>query len=118
MTCRRFDDARQEKIAKYQGMNLYIKNLSDSMDDDKLRSEFTAHGTITSAKVMKDTTGKSRGFGFVCYTSPEEVHFLTRYRAVQAARVYIFMCLLKGSQYTSSISLCQVSCIKPNTPKL
>ena len=69
---RRFDDARQEKIAKYQGMNLYIKNLNDGVDDDKLRSEFAAHGTITSAKVMKDSTGKSRGFGFVCYTSPEE----------------------------------------------
>ena len=70
-TCR-FDEARQEKIAKYQGMNLYIKNLNDGVDDDKLRSEFAAHGTITSAKVMKDSTGKSRGFGFVCYTSPEE----------------------------------------------
>ena len=69
----RFDDARNEKIAKYQGMNLYIKNLGDSVDDDKLRTEFAAHGTITSAKVMKDSAGKSRGFGFVCYTSPEEV---------------------------------------------
>lgn len=54
-------------------MNLYIKNLSDGVDDDKLRQEFAAHGTITSAKVMADSTGKSKGFGFVCYTSPEEV---------------------------------------------
>ena len=75
----RFDDARQEKIAKYQGMNLYIKNLGDDVDDDKLRTEFAAHGTITSAKVMKDSAGKSRGFGFVCYTSPEEVRELSRY---------------------------------------
>lgn len=69
----RFDDARQEKIAKYQGMNLYIKNLSDTVDDDRLRQEFSPHGTITSAKIMQDGVGKSRGFGFVCYTSPEEV---------------------------------------------
>ena len=72
MVCR-FDDARNEKIAKYQGMNLYIKNLADDVDDDRLRTEFTPYGTITSAKVMKDNNGKSRGFGFVCFTSPEEV---------------------------------------------
>lgn len=27
-------------------------------------------GTITSAKVMVDSAGKRRGFGFVCYSSP------------------------------------------------
>ena len=63
---------RQERIAKYQGMNLYIKNLVDEVDDEQLRAEFAPHGTITSAKVMKDTAGKSKGFGFVCYSSPEE----------------------------------------------
>ena len=63
---------RQERIAKYQGMNLYIKNLVDEVDDEQLRAEFAPHGTITSAKVMKDTAGKSKGFGFVCYSNPEE----------------------------------------------
>jgi RNA recognition motif-containing protein len=38
-------------VAKYQGMNLYIKNLVDEVDDDKLRAEFEPFGTITSAKV-------------------------------------------------------------------
>lgn len=47
----RFDEIRQERIAKYQGMNLYIKNLVDEVDDEKLRAEFEPYGTITSAKV-------------------------------------------------------------------
>ncbi|KAK9908763.1 hypothetical protein WJX75_002528 [Coccomyxa subellipsoidea] len=68
----KFDEVRQERIAKYQGMNLYVKNLVDEVDDDQLRAEFAPHGTITSAKVMKDSAGKSKGFGFVCYGSPEE----------------------------------------------
>jgi hypothetical protein len=42
---------RQEKIAKYQGMNLYVKNLADDVDDAALREEFSTVGTITSAKV-------------------------------------------------------------------
>ena len=68
----KFDDLRSERIAKYQGMNLYVKNLADSVDDDALRAEFAPLGTITSAKVMRDPGGKSKGFGFVCFTSPDE----------------------------------------------
>lgn len=66
------DAARQEKLNKYQGVNLFVKNLDDSIDDEKLHEEFGAFGTITSAKVMTDDSGKSKGFGFVCFSSPEE----------------------------------------------
>ncbi len=69
----RFEELRNEKIAKYQGMNLYVKNLADDVDDEKLRAEFAPFGTITSARVMRDpTNGRSKGFGFVCYSLPEE----------------------------------------------
>ena len=68
----RHDDIRQERSAKYQGMNLYVKNLVDEVDDAQLRTEFAPFGTITSARVMRDEKGKSKGFGFVCYTSPDE----------------------------------------------
>lgn len=67
-----FEEKRAERVQKYQGMNLYIKNLHDDVNDDILREEFTPFGSITSAKVMTDEKGKSKGFGFVCYTSHEE----------------------------------------------
>ncbi|AAS54612.1 AGR122Cp [Eremothecium gossypii ATCC 10895] len=69
---KQYEAARLEKLAKYQGVNLFVKNLDDSIDDEKLKEEFAPFGTITSAKVMRDETGNSRGFGFVCFSTPEE----------------------------------------------
>ena len=67
-----YEAAKQEKMSKYQGVNLYIKNLEDDIDDEKLRAEFEPFGTITSCKVMCDEKGTSKGFGFVCFSSPDE----------------------------------------------
>lgn len=68
----RLQAMKAERIHKYQGVNLYVKNLEDTVTDDKLRAEFAAHGTITSARVMVDGQTRSRGFGFICFATPEE----------------------------------------------
>nr|XP_020463759.1 embryonic polyadenylate-binding protein-like isoform X2 [Monopterus albus] len=68
---RKFDQIKQDRIQRYQGVNLYVKNLDDGIDDERLRKEFAPYGTITSAKVMTDGS-QSKGFGFVCFSSPEE----------------------------------------------
>ncbi|ROV87946.1 hypothetical protein VSDG_09448 [Cytospora chrysosperma] len=107
-----YEAARVEKQNKYQGVNLYIKNLGDEVDDEKLRAMFVEYGPITSAKVMRDAYspesdedkegkdkenkkedeeasgeesgekksekksekkfGKSKGFGFVCFSNPDD----------------------------------------------
>ncbi|KAG1756703.1 uncharacterized protein EDB91DRAFT_1325663 [Suillus paluster] len=69
---RSYEQAKMEKLSKYAGVNLYIKNLEDDVDDEKLRAEFEPFGTITSCKVMRDEKSTSKGFGFVCFSSPDE----------------------------------------------
>ena len=68
---RKFEQLKQERQSKYQGTNLNVKNLDDTVDDEVLRREFSAYGAVTSARVMTDGD-KSKGFGFVCFATPQE----------------------------------------------
>ena len=54
---------------------VFVRNLSWSVVDNDLRSMFTKTGTVVDAQVAKDrTTGKSRGYGFVTFSSPKEAN--------------------------------------------
>uniref|UniRef100_H0XZ26 Polyadenylate-binding protein n=1 Tax=Otolemur garnettii TaxID=30611 RepID=H0XZ26_OTOGA len=68
---REFEQIKQDRLTRCQAVNLYVKNLDDDIDDERLRKEFSPFGTITSAKVMMEG-GRSKGFGFVCFSAPEE----------------------------------------------
>ncbi|XP_063946863.1 polyadenylate-binding protein 8 isoform X3 [Daucus carota subsp. sativus] len=67
-----FEQIAKEQSDKFKGLNLYVKNLDDTIDDDKLKNLFSEFGTITSCKVMRDPRGISRGSGFVAFSTPEE----------------------------------------------
>ena len=71
---RKFAKLQQERAAKYQGVNLYVKNLDDEFGDEWLRTEFSRYGEITSARAMRNEKGDHKGFGFVCFNSPEEAN--------------------------------------------
>lgn len=54
-------------------MNLYVKNLDDTVTEEKLREEFSVFGVITSCKIMtNEKTNVSKGFGFVCFSTTDE----------------------------------------------
>jgi len=53
---KQYEATLQEKASKFNGVNLYVKNLADEVDDDELRKIFEAYGAITSAKVMRETS--------------------------------------------------------------
>ncbi|KAM6552102.1 hypothetical protein CsatB_001910 [Cannabis sativa] len=62
----------EQNVDKNKGMNLYVKNLDDSVTDEKLKELFFEFGTITSCKVMRKPHGVSMGFGFVALSTVEE----------------------------------------------
>lgn len=68
----KWEKVKSERQKKFAGVNLYVKYLDDTIDDERLKAEFAKFGTITSAKVMRDPNGRSRGFGFVCFETQEQ----------------------------------------------
>ena len=47
-------------------MNIYVLNLSFSVQNDDLRKHFSEYGEVTSVNVIIDkVTNRSRGFAFV-----------------------------------------------------
>ncbi|KAK0564419.1 hypothetical protein OC861_004293 [Tilletia horrida] len=52
--------------------NLFIKNIDPNVDSNELFTIFKAFGRIVSARIMRDSEGNSRGFGFVSFTQAEE----------------------------------------------
>lgn len=54
-------------------MNIYVGNLSYGVTSDNLHELFSAHGNVTSARVIMDReTNRSKGFGFVEMDNDEE----------------------------------------------
>lgn len=54
-------------------MNIYVGNLSPDVNDEDLKSLFSEHGHVSSAKVIRDNySQESRGFGFVEMANQDE----------------------------------------------
>ncbi|KAL6003333.1 hypothetical protein ACLOJK_023556 [Asimina triloba] len=70
----KYEQERIGRLEKLQGANLYLKNLDDSIDDEKLKELFSEFGIITSCKVMFNPLGQSKGSGFVAFSTPEEAN--------------------------------------------
>jgi RNA recognition motif-containing protein len=52
---------------------LFVGNLSFNTTENSLHEAFSAHGNVVEANLMMDRmTGRSRGFAFVTYSTPEE----------------------------------------------
>ncbi|EST04945.1 Polyadenylate-binding protein/Hyperplastic disc protein [Kalmanozyma brasiliensis GHG001] len=58
--------------------NLFVKNLDATLTTQDLLDVFRAFGQVVSALVKQDEQGKSKGFGFVSFTTAEEAQAAIR----------------------------------------
>ncbi|KAF8770905.1 Polyadenylate-binding protein 1 like protein [Argiope bruennichi] len=54
--------------------NVFVKNLTPSFSSSELEELCLCFGNIRSAKVVTNEDNKSKGYGFVCFQSPEEAN--------------------------------------------
>jgi RNA recognition motif-containing protein len=53
---------------------LFVGNLSWSATSESLTQAFQEYGNVVGARVLYDgETGRSRGYGFVCYSTKSEM---------------------------------------------
>ncbi|XVE70117.1 hypothetical protein DITRI_Ditri10aG0045600 [Diplodiscus trichospermus] len=110
----RFEQTMNEAADKFQGVNLYIKNLDDNIGDEKLKELFSEFGNITSCKVMRDPSGISRGSGFVAFSTPEEAsHALAEMNSKMIAGKPLYVALAQRKEERRARLQAQFSQMRP-----
>ena len=75
-------DINNKLNQEFKNCNLYVKNLPIELTEEKFKEIFSKYGEVKSVKISKyllvtkindefKEIETSRGFGFVCYTTPE-----------------------------------------------
>lgn len=68
---------RDPQLRKTGRNNIYIKNLSEDIDDKALHDTFSQFGTILSCNVKTNAKGQSAGYGFVHFDTEEAANGAT-----------------------------------------
>lgn len=92
----RFERLKLERINRYQGVNLYVKNLDDVIDDERLRKEFATYGNITSAKVQRSIFQRVYIYYTLLVSLPVSVQQHTKQAVLQHQAYCISLALINN----------------------
>lgn len=81
----------REKKVSVLSTNIYVRDFPEGWTEEDLWKIFASFGELGSVAIMKDLTGKTKGFGFVCFKTVEaankslEIHG----KEVQGSKLYV-----------------------------
>ncbi|EEB09221.1 RNA-binding protein [Schizosaccharomyces japonicus yFS275] len=75
---------------------LFCGDLGNDVTDETLYRAFTPYPTLVKAKVVRDHTGKSKGYGFVSFRDPEQ--FLRAWREMNGKYIGNRICKLSRAK--------------------
>ncbi|RHY26982.1 hypothetical protein DYB32_007133 [Aphanomyces invadans] len=65
---------------------VYVGNLHGNINEDDVKAVFSAFGEVVSVALNRDDIGRSKGFGFVQFTTPDEANLaLTKANGLEVA---------------------------------
>ncbi|CAN0916556.1 Polyadenylate-binding protein 7 [Linum grandiflorum] len=68
----RSEQLKTERFQQHKDCNLYVKNIDDKVADGQLKDHFAKMGRVVTSRIMRTEKGVSLGYGFVCFSAPEE----------------------------------------------
>lgn len=81
------------------GANLFVFHLPSDWDDVDLIRHFKSFGSVISARVQKDSSGRNRGFGFISYDNPlSAISAIKHMNGFSVSGKYLKVQLKKGEE--------------------
>ena len=65
------DNEENDNIEEEDVTRLFVRNLNYNTSEEDLEKHFSSFGEVNEVQILKDSTGKSKGFGFVTFESAE-----------------------------------------------
>ena len=72
--------------------NVYVKNFGEEMTEVDFKELVDSFGKVLSLKVVTSDQGRSKGFGFVSFETPEEAQKVsrqTKFHILSAFNLYV-----------------------------
>jgi len=66
------DQLKPDEIKANAEARLYVSNLKWELKDEELKEIFGEYGKVTEARIVRDRSQWSRGYGFVTFETKEE----------------------------------------------